>query len=144
MKTLILLFLFATTATAQLQILGGVSYSPRIEVLEVNKYSLVPSFVATIGDSITALNIQIGNVSKIGFLCRKGIFKIGINLGVDFFKNEQIKLIAELEIGILFMIPKSKDTFVSVTSVLGVDIAHSTSNYCPLNITIFKSLLPNR
>jgi len=144
MKTIILLLFVANIATAQLQILGGVSYSPRIEVADVNKYALIPSFVAKIGDSKTSFVVQIGNISKIGVNCSKGIFVASFNLGLDFFKADKPKALAELEVGVLFKLPNSKDTFLSVTSSFGVDLSKYTSSYCPLNISIFKSLLNNK
>lgn len=144
MKTLLFLLLFSITATAQVQIFGGVSYSPMFEVAQVNKYSLIPSFVATIGDSKTGLNVQIGNISKIGLICSKGIFKAGFNIGLDLFQNEKPKAIAELEAGVFFKLPNSKDTFISITSVFGVELSQYKSNYCPLNISIFKSLLHSK
>lgn len=144
MKITILLLFIANIATAQIQILGGVSYSPRIEVTDVNKYALIPSFVAKIGDSKTSFAVQIGNISKIGVNCSKGIFFVGFNIGLDLFKAEKPKALAELEVGVLFKLPKSKDTFLSITSIFGVELSQHTSSYCPLNISIFKSLLPNR
>ena len=144
MKSLIFLLFFSATATAQIQIFGGVSYAPTIEVVEVNKYSLIPSFVATIGDSKTAVNIQIGNISKIGVICKKGIFKATFNFGLDLFKNDKPKAIAELEVGVFFKLPNSKDTFISITSSFGVELAQYRSNYCPVNVSIFKSLTKNK
>lgn len=140
MKILIFLLLIATSTTAQISIFGGISYAPMIEVAEVNKYSLIPSFVATIGDSKTALNVQIGNISKIGIICSKGIFKVCINLGLDLFASDKPKPIAEIEAGVFLKLPNSKDTFISITSIVGVDLIQHKANYCPLNISIFKSL----
>lgn len=140
MKLIIILLFITNTAFSQLSIFGGFSCAPRIEVTQVNKYSVLPAFVATIGDSKTAVNFQIGNISKIGLICSKGIFKASFNYCIDLFYKEKVQHIAELEIGVFFKLPKSNDLFLSITSILGVNLKTWDSSYCPLNVAIYKPL----
>jgi len=141
MKILFIILITTLSLSAQdkIQVLVGVSYAPSMEVLKVNKYSLIPSFSAIIGDDKTALLLVVGNVSKIGVVARKGIFRAGINYAIDLFHNEGPKHMAELEAGVLFQIGNS--TNLGITMSIAATIEESNSFYTPLNIGIYKNLI---